>query len=147
MIRLLLLALPCALLARVADAAPKICDDTKPENCVQALEKGEPAPFAGQLNTTSLQIDLSLKAESCAVLIDMEVGYERKKLEMDLKLEQHLRDEDRQEYERALAAVMADRDRWREAAQVPFYREPWFVALLTAAVTGGIVVATAKLSQ
>jgi len=141
------LAFLFVLLAPCAADAIKICGDHKPENCAQPLVKGQPAPFTGQLNTRSLQIDLDLKAESCATLIEREVEFERKKLELDLKLEQHLRSEEQTAFERALAAALADRDRWKRAAEIPFYERPWFVALLTTGVIGGTVAAILRLSK
>ncbi len=130
-----------------ARAAGAECDPEKPANCAQALDKGEPAPFAGQLLTPSLAIDLALKADQCDARTAAEVEKQRGLGAVDLELCRELRASDQERHHQEMEAMQRETDRWKAVADIPFYREPWFVATVTVVVIGGIVVGTMRLTR
>ena len=135
------------LIAVPAARADKICDPEQPTHCSQYVVAGTKAPFDGQLLTTDLAIDLGLKADSCERVVGIEVKHEKKLASLDIALERSIRKSVERMHAEELEIEKADRDRWREAAAVPFYEKPWFVALMTAGVIGSIVVGTAQLTR
>lgn len=46
-------------------AAEKVCDPKDPNKCAQPLNRGEIAPFPGQLLTTGMAISQAIKAHDC----------------------------------------------------------------------------------
>jgi len=111
------------------------------------MEPGNCATFRGQLLSTQLAIDLGLKADSCDRLVAIEVAACKKEVGLDVKLEKDLLRNAEARHRREMEALAADRDRWRDAAKVPFYKEPWFVAILSAGVVGGVAVGVAHLGK
>ena len=142
MTRLVLVVFLCGLLVilpRTAIATEE-CDPDKPENCAQHMLKGQSAPFAGQLLTPSLAIDLGLKADRCDYLIQIEIDYEKEVAETKLKLERQLRESSERHHVLEMEAMQREVNRWKDVADVSFYERPWFVAMLTTIVIGGLLV-------
>lgn len=73
------------------------------------MAEGEPAPFAGQLLSTELALELGLKAERCEALGKLELGYQERRCALEKK---------------ALRAGM-------QAAERPLPQQTWFVATVT----------------
>lgn len=113
-------------------AQETICDPDQPSHCARPLQKGEEAPFSGQLLSTELSLDLGLKADFCEEKLKLELDFQKKTLGLDLNLERQLRENDRKawEVERALLAK-----RLEEAQAGHWYEHPAFVATVTAVLT------------
>jgi hypothetical protein len=125
----------------------KQCDEKKPANCAQFISKGTAAPFDGQILTTSLAIDLSLKADKCDAVIQLETSYEQKKAEASINLEKTLRQNDLQQHKLEIDVMNRELIKWEKAAHIPFYEKPWFVCILTSAVVGSLVIGTVQLTK
>lgn len=103
----------------------RVCDPKDPEKCSQALEKGEEAPFAGQLLTPKLAISLGQKAERFEVELELERDRDRALAQVDLDLERKLHKLDAESWAReksAYTSAIADLSRW--------YRNPFFAGAL-----------------
>lgn len=127
-----------------AAAAEPQCDPRYPQHCEQRLAAGEAAAFAGHLLTPALALSLGMKAEGSQRVIDLEVEYARKELQLELTYQEGLRKSDAKAHAEAMAAMVADRDRWRRLARTPFYKEPWFVSTVTVVVVGAIFVGASR---
>lgn len=114
------------LLAAILFASPVRADDALK---AVPLAQGDIAPFGGQLLSTELALRLGLQAERCDALTKLTLDYERKRAEVQVKLEQDLRGslERRCRLEqKALRASIT-------ATAPAFYERPWFVVLVTSA--------------
>ena len=135
----------CVLVSLVPSQAVAIeCDPEDPSRCAVPLAAGQEAPFDGQLLTTQLALDLGLKANQCDAHIKLQVDFAEKTAALDLGLERALRENNQKRYRQELEAVVADRDRWKQLAAVPFYEEPWLVATVTAVVVSVIFVGASQ---
>lgn len=137
----------CTLLAVPDVVAAVECDPQDARLCAQALSKGQLAPFDGQLLTVPLSLKLGQKADRCDQVTAMEVDFAKKLADVDLQLEKQLHAEDDAAHAREMKAMQGEVDRWKVAADIPFWERPWFVALLTTAVIGGITMSAANLSK
>lgn len=63
------------LVSLCVSAAPPECAESDPTMCAVPLEKGQPAPFDGQLLTSSLAIKLGQRADRCAAILQEERDY------------------------------------------------------------------------
>ncbi len=126
-------------------AGPKQCDPKYPAHCEQRLAKGEAAAFAGHLLSPKLSISLGLKADDCQAYTDVYVRYARRDKDLDISLLKDLRQNDETRHQLEMDAVQADRDRWKELADTPFYEKPWFVTTITAVVVGAIFVGVSQI--
>lgn len=108
---------------------PRFCDQDQPKHCAMPLQRGQAAPFEGQLLTTELAIDLGLKADSCAARVALEVDFAKKTAGVDLDLEKRLREVDRVACNSATSILQKRLEAAYEP--VPFYERPWFVATVT----------------
>jgi hypothetical protein len=110
--------------------ATPVCDPSDPSKCSAPLTQGAVAPFAGQLLTPALAVDLGLKAQFCDARIGLEVEHARALVRVDLDLERQLRAIDTLK-----AAATADVLRQQMDAVSPrVYERPWVVAIVTAIV-------------
>jgi len=131
----------CVLLA-VPNIAAAECDPDNPALCAQAVTKGQPVPFDGQLLTVPLAIKLSQKADRCDQVTTLEVDFAKKLAGVDLALERQLSAADTAAHARELKAMEAAMEEAKEAASVPFYERPWFVGTVTGIlVVGGFTFA------
>lgn len=95
------------------------------------------APYAGQLLTPRLAVDLGQKAQGCDVRMELAVKFAEDNSGVDLQLEKSLREND------ARAAAEREkilRDALEEARARPWYEHPAFVATTAVVVTIGLVV-------
>lgn len=114
-------------------ADPSSCDPDRPKHCAAPLQRGQAAPFDGQLLTPELAIDLGLKADGCEGRVALEVDYAKRAAAVELGLEQQLRRIDQDACRQAQALW---EKRYAEAIEPPpLYERPWFIAGVTFVVT------------
>jgi len=115
-------------------AAPpvSVCEG---EHCATPLQKGELAPYAGQLLSAPLAIDLGMKAMYCDERLKLELNFLKKDLGLELNLERQLRENDRKVWEAKEALLLR---RLEEAHSRPWYEHPAFVAVVS--VVGTVLV-------
>lgn len=116
---------------------PKICSRDKPGHCVQPLEKGEPAPFTGQLYTIEMALDHSEIVHNFQNRLKLEMGHLRDGFTIRLQGEQRLRELD-------VETAKAREKLYLEAiedASPHWYERPAFVIPVTIAVTAGVILA------
>jgi len=112
---------------------PGYCDPDDPKRCAQPLQRGQPAPWDGQLLTPELALDLGLKVDGCAAKLQLELDFANKSADIELNLEKQLRQIDQTACQESRATLQRQID---EALQPPpFYERPWFVASVTAILT------------
>lgn len=114
---------------------PKTCSKEKPEHCVQPLEKGEPAPFAGQLYTFELALDHSEIVHDFQNRLKIDAGHLQDRFGIRLKGMERLRELDAEAAKAReklyLAAI--------EDASPPWYERPTFIVPVTIVVTAGVI--------
>lgn len=112
-------------------AAPpvSICDG---EYCATPLQKGEAAPYKGQLLTPKLALDLGLKAEFCDSRLNLELNFQKKNLGLDFSLAQEKFKIAKEAWEEKETLLLK---RLREIHSRPFYEHPVFVATVTVICT------------
>jgi len=121
---ILLLSLPTSLALASPDKAVPI-------------EKGQAAPFSGQLLPTDLAIKLAQKADHCDALWSAELEKVKALAKQDLELAYRLRDIEQQ---RGDDIAQAAKD---QAAQADsFLRSPVFVATVSVVTALGLVLVT-----
>jgi len=118
--------------ARPVQAAETICDPDQPSRCATPLKASEPAPYAGQLLSPPLAIDLGLKADFCEEKLKLELDFQKKTLGLDLDLERQLRENDREAWDAEKALLQK---RLEEAQAGHWYEHPVFVATVAAVLT------------
>jgi len=121
----------CGLIPAPLRAADPVCDPKDPKKCAVSLKVGEPAPFAGQLLTPTLAIDLGQKADSFDKRLSLELGYKTRTLQIELDLERRLRKIDLDAFQRSETLLLT---RLEEAHYRPWYEHPAFVSVVTAAI-------------
>ena len=114
----------------------RVCDPEDPQACSQPLEKGQAAPYAGQLLTPRLAVRLGQRAERCDQQLELERGYMQKLVLIErelagerVRIEQDARTRER-EY---LLGELAKKD------SVPWYQRPVFVMAVTFVLTTGLI--------
>lgn len=114
---------------------PRYCDPGEPRHCATALQRGQQAPFGGQLLTDDLAVSLGLKADGCDARVAIEVDFAKRAAGVDLGLERQLRSIDQ---ESCKAATSLLQERLKQAYEPPpLYERPWFVASVTFVLTVG----------
>lgn len=108
-----------------------VCDPNAPKNCATGLQRGQAAPFSGQLLSADLALNLGLKAEYCDARLTLEVDRAKALLQLDLDSERRLRAIDAEGAKAAQELLLK-----RLAEATPWYERPWFVA--SAAVLGTV---------
>ncbi len=83
-----------------AQEGERVCDPKDAGKCSQALEKGEEAPFSGQLLTPKLAIALAQKAERFDIELQIELEKDRALARIDLELQRRLRQLENASFER-----------------------------------------------
>ena len=124
------------------------CDPQDPKKCSQPLLEGQAAPFAGQLLTPRLAIDLGQKASGCDARMQLELdrvnGLAAAKADLDLKLLTIERDS-------ALAEKKVLQDALAKTKDLvpppPWYERPAVVATLGVVVTVGVMFLAVKTVQ
>jgi predicted ATPase len=100
------------------------------------MEKGQQAPFSGQLLSPNLAIDLGQKASYCDERLSLELKHTEAKLSIDLTLEKQLRGNEKLTWEAEKKLLM---DRLEEAKKPPpWYTHPAFVITVTVIGTFGV---------
>lgn len=102
------------------------------DHCAVPMHKGDVAPFAGQLLSTPLAIDLSIKADSCDDRIKLELTFQKKTLDLNLDLEKRLRQID---FEAAQIKEALLLERLEEAQGIAWHDHPVFVASVSVVAT------------
>lgn len=131
------------LLAAMAGATPE-CATDDPALCSTPMAQGDVAPYAGQLLTTKLAIQLGQKADSADERVQLEVQHATQLIKIDLALEQQLHQIDVQSFTEQMGILQTELTAAEKAAVVPFYRQPWFVATATVVIVVGTTVAVAS---
>lgn len=125
----------------------KLCDKNDSQLCAQAVVAGELVPFDGQLLTTKMAVQQSQKANWCDARSEAAVVHAVTRGEERLKFEQSLRAIDARGYQQQIDRVLKDNEKLRQAAEVPFYRAPAFVAAITVVLTIAAFWAVAEMQQ
>lgn len=112
-----------------SEPVPAICTPGDPSRCAQPLEKGQPAPFQGQLLSTELAIDLGQKATWCDQRLDLGLKHAKALADLDLTLAKQLRENDRVAWE-AEKKLLLDRLE-EEKNSGKWYTHPIFVATVS----------------
>jgi len=127
--------LPCLLFwSGQVSAAEVTCDG---DMCATEVQKGQPAPFTGQLLTKELAISLGQKADTCDVVVKREVDFAKRIERTDVTRLQQTLDLEREAHKQR-NQVLVDQLKHEQA----WWRQPAFVMVATAVVTIGVVVAT-----
>jgi len=109
------------------------CDAQDPTRCAAPINKGDVAPFDGQILTPALAIVLSQKAERCEATHKLEVDYAKRLSDNDLELERMRGAVDVETHRLEADACK----RHLEAALPPWYAHPIFVATVASVLTSG----------
>lgn len=96
------------------------------------LKLNEPAPYAGQLLTTKLAIQLGQKAENFSERLKLEIDYVKRVYQVDVDLERQLRTIEKDMWGAQKKALEEALEKALQPA--PFYERPWFVATVTSVV-------------
>lgn len=118
------------------------CAEDDPTACALPMERGDKAPFAGQLLTPSLAIKLGQEAESCPARIELEVSRTSSIAKADLAYARRLHAIDLRSLDRQLIAVTQDRDHWRRQAANEASNTFWFVLLGAGAGIAAVYIST-----
>lgn len=124
--------------AAVEAPVEPVCDPGDARKCSAPMQAGQRAPYAGQLLTPKLAVDLGQRAQGCDARMELAVKFSQDSAQVDLQLEKSLREND------ARAAAEREkilRDALDEARARPWYTHPAFVVITTVVLTLGLVVA------
>lgn len=114
-------------------------DPNPPQNKPVLLLQGDPAPFRGMLSPLDMLATITARAEGCDRRIETAREWERDLAEIDLQLEEHLREVDQERYEAELELLRATVER----VEPDWWEHPaiWFGLGIVAAiaVTAGSV--------
>ena len=133
MIRLNYLLFLSGLLVSVnLKAQEKICLDDNPEFCAVGIEAGAIAPFAGQLLTPKLAIQLGQKADTCDQRLDLELKREKEihRIEIDYQTDLHNIDKNSWKSQESLLLKELRKEKVRK-----FFSHPAFVSILSSGLT------------
>lgn len=109
-----------------APQADPVCEGSR---CAVPVREGEPAPFTGQLLSTDLAIDLGMKADSCDRRLDLELEFQREKLELQIDLQKRLLEIEREGCKAQKSLLFR---RLEQSEGISWYEHPAFVASITA---------------
>ncbi|MFA5028480.1 MAG: hypothetical protein WC713_11455, partial [Candidatus Methylomirabilota bacterium] len=121
-------------------AGETACDPADARKCSTPLAAGQVAPYAGQLLTPKLAVDLGQRAQGCDARTELAVKFAQDSSGVDLQLEKSLRENDAKaaaEREKILQDALQAA---REAQKDPWYEHPAFVATISVVLTVGLVV-------
>lgn len=125
--------------------APRECDPGDPQKCSQPLLQGQAAPFAGQLLTPKLALDLGQKAAYCEERLQIELRKERDLAVVQKALDARLLEIEREGAAMKLAIVQKALDQTHGLVPPPaWYERPPVVAAATATGVLGLLVVSAK---
>jgi hypothetical protein len=138
------LALALELVPAHALAERTECDPEDPTACSTPVNKGQVAPYSGQLLTPTLAIRLGQTAEHCDDRIELEVSHTSSIARVRLDYERALRVADVRQLTRERDAFERDRDFWKtetaRRVEPPHWTSsPYFVVPLTVLATVGAV--------
>lgn len=131
---------------KLASASPQ-CDPDNPKMCASPLVKGERAPYSGQLLTPDLALALGLKADRCDAMLKIEREAAKKETKITVELERQLKTNCDRRCKLEKRVIRWEVDHWKEAAKVPWYEKPVFVATVTAVVVGGMFYGLAQVTR
>lgn len=120
------------------------CAPNDPSACSTPLNKGQVAPYSGQLLTPTLAVSIGLKAEHCDENIALEVSHTSSIASIRLMYEQDLRVADVRQLTRERDALTKDRDFWlteagRKVEPPHWTASPYFVVPVAVLATLGAV--------
>jgi hypothetical protein len=121
-----------------------VCKKENPSMCSQPMQKGERAPFGGQLLTPSLALDMATKIETGQKQCDLRIKQEREISEITERLTQELWAQDKVAHDKQIKLL---RERLEEAKRLqkpPWYERPAFVAIVSVLVTTGAIAGAIK---
>ncbi len=122
-------------------AGETACDPADARKCSTPLAAGQVAPYAGQLLTPKLAVDLGQRAGGCDARLQLEQDRLEKTAQLDLELERKLRAEDARAAGAREAILQESLRAARAAQEDPWYEHPAFVATISVVLTVGLVVA------
>ncbi len=129
----------------------KLCEKGKPTHCAQAVLRGEPVPFDGQMYTTAKAIDQSHKAGNCDAYLGKAVDYVTERCEEKINIQLTLRNIEATGFQQQYKSLMNDNEalrlRLKEAQDIPFFREPVVVSVIAVILTIGVFWGTAEMQQ
>lgn len=134
---LLLASISTALLTQTP--GEKSCTKGDSQDCRQAVKAGEVVPFDGQLMTPRRASKLAVAAGQCQLRIDTKVSETEELLGLDLKLEQQLRANDKEHYEREIN-LLTER---LEEVQPSWYEHPGIWIVVGGVIAAGVIGAAA----
>lgn len=105
------------------------------------LEKGEPAPFSGQLITPDLAADLAVGLERCEKRQELELKHAEMQCKLRVKGAQAVQDSQLRAANAKIKVLQAALEEARKQRERPFWEEPFFVAPVAVGAT--VVVTTA----
>lgn len=135
-------------LALAVAIAPELalaeCDPNDPTACSTPINKGQAAPYSGQLLTPVLAIRLGQDAEHCDDRLDLELAHTSSLARIRLDYEKALRVVDVRQLTRERDAYERDRDFWKGEAgrkvEPPHWTaSPYFVVPVAVLATLGAV--------
>jgi hypothetical protein len=123
--------------AALGQKYPKTCSVDKPGHCVQPLEKGEVAPFTGQLYTVELALDHSDIVHNFKQRLKLEASHLQAGFAIRLQGARRFREIDA-EASKAREKLYLDAI---EDASPSWYERPAFMIPVTIVVTAGVILA------
>lgn len=114
------------------------CDPDDPSRCAQPLQKGQPAPFDGQLLTPALAIALGLKADRCDAYAALEASRAAELANIDKRLLERLRELDQKTCDQQTNLLQKRLDDALAAQGGPWFERPEFVVPVTFVATTAV---------
>jgi hypothetical protein len=118
---------------RASAPIPATCAPGDPTRCAQPLEKGQPAPFPGQLLSPNLAIDLGQKATWCDERLDLELKHAKALAEVDLSLERQLHANDKAAGDAKERLLLGRLEEAKKPA--PWYESKVFLVIVSISAT------------
>ena len=132
--RILLAILIALLLSLFAKDARGADEDLK----AVPLNRGDAAPFTGQLMSTELAIELGTAAEKCEARATVDLKFVHRVHQIETEYQRKLKEIDDQAWHR--------REELLRLALPSWYQEPWFVATVTGIITVVVMISSFSLS-
>jgi hypothetical protein len=108
------------------------CDPDEPKHCAAPLQRGQAAPFDGQLLTPELAVSLGLKADQCDARVTLEADFCKKAADLERSYAEYIAEVDE---EAAVQRNAVCQKQLETALAVPLIERPWLVATITAVLT------------
>lgn len=112
-----------------APTIPPACSPADPTRCAQPLEKGQIAPYAGQLLSPNLAIDLGQKATFCDERLKLELDHAKAVCDIGTQLASSLLLQER-EMTKTRANLLIEQLSFARQPN-PWYERPIFVAIFS----------------